>query len=81
MVSRARGRHPAGRPALRGEPHVTDVVLFHHAQGLARTVDGAELFLYPGSGHLVSDDGLGDYDEAATRLILQRSSAFLDRWK
>jgi hypothetical protein len=46
---------------------------------LARTVDGAELVVYPGSGHLVSDDSLGEFDEAATRLILERSIAFLDR--
>jgi hypothetical protein len=45
----------------------------------ARTVDGAELFVYPGSGHLVSDDSLGEFDEAATRLTLERSIAFLDR--
>ena len=46
---------------------------------VARTVDGAELHLYPGTGHLVVDDGLADSDEAATELIVQRSLAFLDR--
>jgi dienelactone hydrolase len=49
------------------------------AEELARTVDGAELHLYPGTGHLVVDDGLGAYDEAATALIVERSLAFLDR--
>ena len=48
------------------------------AEELARTVDGAELFLYPGTGHLVVDDGLADHDEAATALIVVRSLAFLD---
>jgi dienelactone hydrolase len=49
------------------------------AEELARTVDGAELHLYPGTGHLVVDDGLAEYDAAATALIVERSLAFLDR--
>jgi dienelactone hydrolase len=47
------------------------------AEELARTVEGAELYLYPGTGHLVVDDSLGDHDPAATRLIVERSLAFL----
>ena len=49
------------------------------AEELARTVAGAELHLYPGTGHLVVDDGLAEYDAAATALIVERSLAFLDR--
>jgi dienelactone hydrolase len=49
------------------------------AEELARSVDGAELYLYPGTGHLVVDDGLAEYDRAATALIVERSLAFLDR--
>ncbi|MGY1617532.1 dienelactone hydrolase family protein [Geodermatophilus sp. SYSU D00691] len=49
------------------------------AEELARTVPGAELFRYPGTGHLVCDDGLDDHDPAATELIVERSLAFLDR--
>jgi dienelactone hydrolase len=49
------------------------------ARELARTVAGAELFVYPGSGHLVCDDSLDDYDEAATQLILERAIGFLGR--
>jgi dienelactone hydrolase len=50
------------------------------AEELARTVAGAELFVYPGTGHLVSDDTLADHDPAATEQILERSLAFLGRW-
>jgi dienelactone hydrolase len=49
------------------------------AEELARAVDGAELHRYPGTGHLVVDDGLHEYDAAATALIVERSLAFLDR--
>ncbi|MCL2553091.1 MAG: dienelactone hydrolase family protein [Actinomycetia bacterium] len=40
--------------------------------------DVAELFLYPGSGHLFADPGLPDYDAAATALLTSRTLAFLD---
>ncbi|WP_448627195.1 dienelactone hydrolase family protein [Geodermatophilus sp. URMC 64] len=49
------------------------------ARELARTVEGAELFVYPGSGHLICDDSLPDYDEAATGKILERALGFLGR--
>jgi dienelactone hydrolase len=49
------------------------------AEELARTVDGAQLYLYPGTGHLVVDDGLTEYDAAATDLIVERSLSFLGR--
>ena len=48
-------------------------------QGLADEVKGAELFLYPGSGHLFADPGPVDYDPAAARLLTDRSLEFLDR--
>jgi dienelactone hydrolase len=40
---------------------------------------GAELFLYPGDGHLFVDNSLPDYDEAATELFLERALEFLGR--
>jgi dienelactone hydrolase len=49
------------------------------AEALVEEVDGAELFLYAGSGHLFADAGLGDYDEEAARLLKERTLAFLDR--
>ena len=42
------------------------------ARQLAETVTGAELFLYPGDGHLFADNSLPDYDESAATLLEQR---------
>ena len=47
------------------------------ARELADSVEGAELFLYPGDRHLFADTSLPDYDEAATRLLMQRVLGFL----
>lgn len=44
---------------------------------LAETIDGAELFLYPGDGHLFADNSLPDYDESAATLLEQRVLALL----
>jgi dienelactone hydrolase len=49
------------------------------AQNLAETVPGGELYLYPGSGHLITDSSLSEYDASATALILERTLAFLER--
>lgn len=49
------------------------------ARDLAATVPGAELFLYPGAGHLFADTTLPDYDEAAATLLMQRVQDFLTR--
>ena len=48
------------------------------ARELAQTVEGAEVFLYPGDRHLFTDDSLPDYDEAAAALVRQRALGFLD---
>src|SRR5919204_2972897 len=47
------------------------------ARELVETVDGAELFLYPGDRHLFADNSLPDYDEAAATLLKERVLAFL----
>ena len=39
----------------------------------------AELFAYPGSTHLFTDDSLNEYDSEATRQVLNRSLVFLAR--
>jgi dienelactone hydrolase len=46
---------------------------------LVSEVPGAELFLYPGSGHLFTDRSWEEYDEASTMLVLERALALLDR--
>ena len=47
------------------------------ARELAKSIDGAELFLYPGDRHLFTDRFTSDYDEAAARLVMKRTLTFL----
>ena len=47
------------------------------ARELAGTIEGAELFLYPGDRHLFADSSLADYDESAAALLRQRVLGFL----
>jgi dienelactone hydrolase len=47
------------------------------AKALVAATDKAELFLYPGKEHLFADSSLPGYDEAAAKLVLQRTLAFL----
>ena len=47
------------------------------AQELVDEVESAELYLYPGTGHLFADRSLGDFDEAATALLKRRVLAFV----
>jgi dienelactone hydrolase len=49
------------------------------ADALVEEVADAELFVYPGSGHLFADSSLADYDEQAAGLLKERTLAFLDR--
>ena len=48
------------------------------ARELVESIDGAELFLYPGDRHLFADNSLPDYDESAASLLKQRVLGFLD---
>jgi dienelactone hydrolase len=48
------------------------------AHELAAEVEGAELFLYPGDGHLFTDRSLSEHDESAARLVMQRVLSFLE---
>jgi dienelactone hydrolase len=47
------------------------------ARELDETVETAELFLYPGDGHLFADRSLPGYDESAATLLMQRVLGFL----
>jgi dienelactone hydrolase len=49
------------------------------ARQLESSVEGAQLFLYPGDRHLFADSSLPDYDEAAAELLLERVLGFLDK--
>ena len=47
------------------------------ARDLVKTVEGAELFLYPGDQHLFTDNSLPAYVESAATLLMQRVLSFL----
>lgn len=49
------------------------------AEALVAESEDAELFIYPGSGHLFADSSLDDYDEHAAGLLMERTLAFLQR--
>lgn len=48
------------------------------AREIAETVEGAELFLYPGNRHLFADNSVPEYDEGAATLLRQRVLSFLE---
>ena len=47
------------------------------ARRLAATIDGVELFVYPGDVHLFTDNSVAAYDEPAAALVRERVLAFL----
>jgi dienelactone hydrolase len=49
------------------------------AEALVEEIEDAELFIYPGKGHLFADSSLGDYDEQAAALLKIRTLDFLNR--
>ena len=49
------------------------------AEALVKEVEDAELFIYPGSGHLFADPTSEDFDEPLARLLKERTLAFLNR--
>ena len=48
------------------------------ARDLVDEVENAELFLYPGDGHLFADSSLADFDEEAAALLKERILVFLE---
>jgi dienelactone hydrolase len=48
------------------------------ARELVDEVENAELFLYPGDGHLFADSSLSDFDEEAAGLLKERIIVFLE---
>ena len=49
------------------------------AEAFVAAHDDAELFLYPGGGHLIADSSLAEYDAVATEIVFERSLALLAR--
>ncbi len=74
------GSWPAGVPAqihiMEDDPWSQEGDL-DAARELARTVDGAELFLYPGDRHLFADSSLPEYDAEAAAELKRRTREFL----
>jgi dienelactone hydrolase len=48
------------------------------ARELVAEVENAELFLYPGDGHLFADSSLSDFDEEAAAKLKERVLVFLE---
>jgi dienelactone hydrolase len=48
------------------------------ARELVAEIENAELFLYPGDGHVFADSSLGDFDEGAAALLMERTLVFLE---
>ena len=48
------------------------------ARGLVEKIENAELFLYPGDGHLFADSSLSDFDQKAAAPLEERTLAFLE---
>lgn len=70
------GPWPDGLPA---QVHaMTDDPWFEEDRPAVDEIPGAELFLYPGAGHLFADESLPDYDREASELLLERVLAFLE---
>ncbi|AKU14718.1 dienelactone hydrolase family protein [Luteipulveratus mongoliensis] len=77
------GTWPEGVPAqihsMDNDPMFVGEGDIEPAQKFVDSHDEVEMFLYPGDQHLFADSSLPSYDEAATKLVLERSIAFLDR--
>jgi len=70
------GVMPAQRLA-QNRPGAMAAVFFDAARALVGSVDGAELFLYPGDQHLFADSSLAGHDAEATKVLTQRVLEFL----
>jgi dienelactone hydrolase len=75
------GDWPKGVPLqihmMEGDELVVNEGDLDAARQILETVEDAELFLYPGAGHLFMDRSLADYDKSAAALLQQRVVSFL----
>ena len=68
---------PAQIHAMDADPFFVDEGDIDAARALVDQVEDAELFLYPGSGHLFADASLPSYDADAAGLLTRRVIDFL----
>lgn len=61
------------------DPFFADEGDIDAARDLVAATSDAELFVYPGDGHLFVDASLSDHDAAATALVLERVRGLLAR--
>jgi dienelactone hydrolase len=77
------GSWPDGVPvqihSMDADPFFVDEGDIDAARPFVEAHPEAEMFLYPGDGHLFADSSLPDYDEGATKLVLERSLGLLER--
>jgi dienelactone hydrolase len=77
------GGWPEGLPAqihgMDNDPYFAGEGDLDAASGFAEQTKDAELFVYPGDGHLFMDSSVDGYDEKAAALLTERVLAFLDR--
>lgn len=75
------GAWPAGVPvqihAMDADPFFVGEGDIDPAREFVDAHEEADLFLYPGEGHLFCDNTLADYDEAATALLMERTLSLL----
>jgi dienelactone hydrolase len=74
---------PEGVPvqvhAMDADPWFVDEGDIDAARALVASAADAELFLYPGNGHLFADNSLPDYEPGAAALLRDRVLKFLER--
>jgi dienelactone hydrolase len=79
------GEWPAGVPVqvhmMENDPEMNppNGMDLEAARDLSASVDGAELYLYPGDRHLFTDPSLSEYDETAAAQVRERVLEFLAR--
>jgi dienelactone hydrolase len=72
-------RHvPVQVHAMDADPEFVDSGDIDAAMELVRQAENGDLFLYPGRGHLFTDNTVADYDADAAATVLRRVLAFLD---
>ena len=77
------GTWPAGVPVqihgMDADPFFVGEGDIDAARALVESAEEGESFLYPGDQHYFADSSLPSYDKSATRLLMQRVLAFLER--
>jgi len=68
---------PAQIHAMQSDPYFVADGDLEAARALVAAVPEAELFLYPGDGHVFTDSSVAGYDATAAALLTERVLAFL----